>query len=157
MIGAGQGAGANSAYAAYNAQVAANNQLIAQENSRLASAAGNQQATIEGQKTRAAVGGIKAQQAASGIDVNRGSAVDVRSSAAELGELNALTVRSNAARQAYGYDVQAASAGGQAGLDSAMAGNAANAGRINQISSLLAGASSAGSQFATGKRLGLFG
>lgn len=157
MVGAGQAAGANSAYAAYNAQVAENNRLISEQNSKMASAVGNQQATIEGEKTRATVGAIKAQQAASNIDVNKGSAVDVRSSAAELGELNALTVRSNAARAAYGYDVQASGAAGQAGLDRAMAGNAANAGTTTQISSLLAGASSLGSQYATGKRLGLLG
>jgi len=155
FMGAGNSAKAAAGTAAYNAQVAENNRLIALENSRMASASGNQQATIEGMKTRAAVGSMKAQQAASGVNVNTGSAVDVRSSAAELGELNALTVRSNAARQAYGYDVQAANAGGEAELQRASGRNAANAGVTTQISSLLGGAASVGGQFAQGKRLGL--
>lgn len=45
--------------------------------------------------------------AASNIDVSFGSAVDVQADAAYLGELDALTIRTNAAREAWGYKVQA--------------------------------------------------
>ncbi len=64
-------------------------------------------------KTRGQVGAIEASQAASNITVGSGSAVDVRSSAAEMGELDALTIRSNAEKQAYGYQTQAAAFTGE--------------------------------------------
>jgi hypothetical protein len=53
------------------------------------------------------VGRTKAAQAASGIDVNSGSAVSVQASERMLGMLDALTIRSNAARAAYGYQAEA--------------------------------------------------
>lgn len=56
---------------------------------------------------RVLIGSQVASQAASNIDVGFGSAVDVQADAAELGELDALTIRTNAAREAWGYKVQA--------------------------------------------------
>lgn len=56
---------------------------------------------------RASIGSQRVGFAASNIDVNFGSAVDVQADAAMLGELDALTIRTNAAREAWGYKVQA--------------------------------------------------
>lgn len=56
---------------------------------------------------RATIGSQRAGFAASGVDVGFGSAVDVQADAAKLGELDALQIRSNAAREAWGYEVQA--------------------------------------------------
>lgn len=55
---------------------------------------------------RGAIGAQRAGQAASNVDVGFGSAVDVQADAAYLGELDALTIRTNAAREAWGYQVQ---------------------------------------------------
>jgi hypothetical protein len=44
--------------------------------------------------------------AAGNIDVNFGSAVDVQADATLLGERDALTIRTNAAREAWGFQVQ---------------------------------------------------
>lgn len=52
------------------------------------------------------VGQQRAGIAASGVDVNSGSAVDVQADTRHLGELDALTIRTNAAREAWGYQVQ---------------------------------------------------
>lgn len=93
----------------FNAAVAANNAQLATQNATTAGQVGAEETAITQQKTRAEVGAIKAAQAANGIDINSGSAVDVRSSASELGELNAITIRGNAARTAYGYQTQARS------------------------------------------------
>lgn len=60
------------------------------------------------------MGAIKAAEAAGNVDVNSGSAVDVQSSAAALGELNAITIRGNAAKEAYGYETQSTSFENQA-------------------------------------------
>ena len=146
-IGAISQGQAASASANYNAQVAQNNAKIAQQNATWAAQQGETQAATQEAKTRATVGAEKAAQAASGIDVNSGSAVDVRSSAAALGELNALTVRSNAARQAYGYQTQAASDTGQAALDKSQASSASEAGFLNAGTTVLGGLGSAASNY----------
>lgn len=52
------------------------------------------------------IGSQRAAAAASNVDVNFGSPVDVQADAAYLGELDALTIRTNAAREAWGYTVQ---------------------------------------------------
>lgn len=152
-IGAEQSAAAQQQALNYQAQVAANNAKIAQNSAQMATAAGEQQAATSGLKTRANVGAIVASQAAGNVDVNSGSALDVRSSAAELGQLDALTIRSNAAKTAYGYETQAAGDTAQSTLDIASGQNASNAGGINAFSSLLGGASGAGSQYAQWSRL----
>lgn len=108
---------AASASAKFNSQIEANNAEIAKQNAAFASQEGAANTAAEQQKTRATVGAIKAAQAANGVDVNTGSAVDVRSSASALGELNAINIRSNAARQAYGYQTQSTSAQSQSALD----------------------------------------
>jgi len=133
------------ASANYNAAVAANNAQIATQNATVAGQVGAEQTAIEQQRTRAAIGGIKAAQGASGIDINSGSAVDVRSSAEELGQLNAITVRSNAARTAYGYQSQAKSDAAQAELDQQEAGYDKTAGYDKAATTLL-GSAVSGSQ-----------
>lgn len=57
--------------------------------------------------TEQVIGAQRTSFAAQNVDVNKGSAMDVQADAAYLGELDALTVRNNAAKEAYGYRVQA--------------------------------------------------
>ena len=56
---------------------------------------------------RGSVGAQRASFAAQNIDVGYGSALDVQQDAATLGELDALTIRSNAQREAWGFKVAA--------------------------------------------------
>lgn len=56
---------------------------------------------------RRTIGAQRARLAASGVEINDGSALDVQADTARLGELDALTIRNNAAREAWGYRVQA--------------------------------------------------
>jgi hypothetical protein len=56
---------------------------------------------------RSMVGSQRAGFAAGNIDVAYGSAADVQADATMLGELDALTIRTNAAREAWGFKVQA--------------------------------------------------
>jgi hypothetical protein len=53
------------------------------------------------------IGAQRAGIAAGNIDVGYGSAVDVQADAAHLGELDALTIRNNAQREAWGFKVEA--------------------------------------------------
>lgn len=138
---------ANEAASNYQAQVAANNAQLAKQQAQETNAAGEQQTAIQQMKTRATVGAIRAAEGASGVDVNTGSNVDVRSSAAELGQLDALTIRSNAARQAYGYETGATSFQAQSQLDRATASQAGTAGFFGAAGSLLSGASSVAKEY----------
>lgn len=56
---------------------------------------------------RGIIGAQRAGFAGSNIDVGFGSALDVQADAAFLGELDALTIRTNAAREAWGFKVEA--------------------------------------------------
>lgn len=154
VVGAGVGAlgaiqqgKAAKASATYNAEVATNNANIAKQNASFAAQEGTANTEAAQMQSRAKVGAIAANQGASGVDVNSGSSLDVRSSAAELGELNALTVRSNAARQVYGYQTEGENYQAQAGLDTAQAANAMPAADIGAASSLLGGVGSTASTY----------
>ncbi len=59
---------------------------------------------------RGLIGSQRAGFAGQNVDVGVGSAVDVQADAAFLGELDALTIRNNAAREALGYHVEAENA-----------------------------------------------
>jgi hypothetical protein len=101
------------------------------------------------------IGSQRADIAANNVDVNFGSAVDVQADAAFLGEMDALTIRVNAAREAWGYEVQAEDYRRQAEIQRKEGGAAAVAGRAQQSAyrwgaagSVLGGAVSAGGMLA---------
>lgn len=143
QVAAGQAA---SASAKYNSQVAANNAKIATQNASYAGQEGESKAAQSEANTRATSGAILATQGASGVNVNTGSAPDVRQSQAQVGMLEAMTIRSNAARAAYGYQTQAASDTGQSALDKAQAGYDSTAGFVNAGTSILGGATKGSQQ-----------
>lgn len=134
--------------AAYQSQVARNNAAIARQNVAWVAQAGEAKVAAEGMRTRAAVGAIKAAQGAGGIDVNTGSAASVRASRGEIGALDAMTIRSNAAREAYGYETAATSDIAQAGLYSAESSQASAAAPWAALGTFLSGASSVGGKYA---------
>lgn len=105
-IGGLQTANSNAESAHYSAMQSWANAKIAAKNAEIAGQAGAEQAAMESQKGRAVFGSIKTNQAASGIDVNTGSAAATQVSAQEISKLDAMTIRSNAAKEAYGYKVQ---------------------------------------------------
>jgi hypothetical protein len=59
------------------------------------------------QGVRTLIGSQRAGFAGQGVDIGVGSAVDVQADTAYLGELDALTLRTNAAREAWGFRTQA--------------------------------------------------
>lgn len=79
-------------------------------------------------QVRGAIGAQRTGFAGGNIDVGFGSAVDVQADAAYLGELDALTIRTNAARTAWGYQVQASDYTKQAAIDRKAAANQIAAG-----------------------------
>lgn len=134
---------AQAASAGYNAKVALRNANIATQNAQFIGAQGEQNVAAEGQKTRATEGAITANQGASGEQVNTGSSVDVRESAAKVGMLNALNVRSQAARQAYGQQIQATSDTAQSQLLRSQQKSDITGGYLNAGATILGGAGKA--------------
>lgn len=91
----------------YNAKVYENNALLSDAQSEDAVARGEQAVTIQRKQTKGLIGTQRVAAAAAGIDVNDGSAVEVQADTARYGEMDAITIRTNAAREAWGYKVQA--------------------------------------------------
>jgi len=119
----------------YNAQVARNNQTIANQNASIALQQGQQQEENKRIQTGEMLGAIESGEAASGVSPNTGSALNVRASEAETGELDARTIRYNSNLQARNLAYQGAMFGSQAQLDQAQ-------GEWGVASSILGGASS---------------
>lgn len=148
-LGAIQQSRAQAASAGYNAKIASENAKIATQNAGFVGAEGEQNVAAESQKTRAVEGAIIANQGASGVNVNTGSNVDVRESAAKVGMLNALNVRSQAARAAYGYQTQAFSDLAQSKLLRSEQKSDITGGYINAGATILGGTGRA-AMFASG-------
>lgn len=133
----------------YQAQIANNNAFLAKQNAGWATQFGEIGATQSSMKTGAEIGAMKANAGAAGIDVNTGSTALARSAADELGNVNALTIKSNAAREAYGYTTQSTNYSTQAALDKQAARDAVAAGNMAAFGTLLSGASSSFGQYNT--------
>lgn len=133
---------ANAEAAQYQAAVARNNQVVAEQNAKFATDAGRRQEAAMRERTAQMIGQQRAQMAANGIDIGSGSALRLQEDTAAVGELDALTIRNNAARAAYGYGVQASDFGSNSTMLGRQARNAETAGGIGAISSIVGGAGS---------------
>lgn len=140
-IGAATSAVAQGQASSYQSQVAKNNQQIAGQNANYAASQGAQQVNQEAMQVRGQIGQQKAAQASSGLDVNSGSAVDVRASTAQLGQQSIANVRNSGARQVYGYTTQGQNFGEQAAMDQAQADQAPVSAALGATSSLLSSSS----------------
>lgn len=105
---------------------------------------GNVTADWQRVKASQAIGTQRSAQAANGIDVNSGSSAQLQDDTAMLGELDALTIQNNAAREAYGYRVQA-------NQDVANAKQVKKNAKQQAIGSILGGAGSAFGLYAGSK------
>lgn len=147
-VGAYRQGEAQAQQARYQAAVARNNQIIAQQNAQLAKQQGAVKEQMEREKTAQTLGKQRAALAASGVTLDSGSPLRLQEDTARLGETDALTIRNNAARQAYGFQSQASDYGAQAGVDESSAENASTAGMFGVASSLIGGASSVSEKWA---------
>jgi len=105
----------------YQAAVAENNAKAAEEIGARTVAGGVTNATVEGEKSAATVGKMKANQAANNVDVNTGSAVETRADAAAAGVFNEENVLANAQLSNWGYRVSASNFRTQSALDTSQA------------------------------------
>lgn len=135
---------AQSNAANYQAQVARNNAITEKQNADYAIAAGTQKAQTESLKGAAAGGRLKAAQAANGIDVNSGSAVDVQAGQRAASTLDTLNVSNESLLAAYGYRTAATNEEAKAGLEDAAADQAITGAALGATGTLLGDASSLG-------------
>jgi len=149
------GGSAQSSMYQYQAGIAQMNAQIAKQNAVYARQKGELDAFRSGLKTAQQIGQITAGQAASGIDVNRGSAVAVRGSQQRIGDFDQSIIRANASKEAYGYRVQGIMDTAQSTIDQFAARESTTAGYIGAAGSLLGAAGSVGSQWMTAKRVGI--
>lgn len=140
--GASKTGEANAQAATYQAQVAANNKKIADQNAQAAITSGGLQSFTQGTKTAQVVGQQKAAQAANGLDVNSGTNLNVRTATQDMGHLDALTIMNNAMKKAAGFTAQGMNFGAESTLDTMKAGTSKTTGDIGVATSLLGGASS---------------
>lgn len=105
-IGTAVGAAGQLYQGFYQGAVADINSQIAQENADYVQMAGDEAATVASMKNAAELGRIKANQAASNIDVNSGSAKSVQLSHEVGGDVDVATILHNADLQSWGYTTQ---------------------------------------------------
>ena len=136
---------------AIQAAVAQENARVSQEQARLALEAGTVNEQTVRLKTAGMFGAQRTAMAANGIDLGEGTATDILTTTKYMGERDALTVRDNAARAAWGYRVQANNQLNQASAYS-VAGSAINPTMAAAGSLLSTAGSVAGSWYGMSKQ-----
>lgn len=128
------------AQANYQAQVADNNAKVA----RMQAEDALQRGQIEEQQHRRKVQQMLSTQrvgiGASGFDLSDTTSQDILGDTAMFGEYDALTIRNNAAREAWGYRNQASNYTAQAGANRAAGDNAMNNAYLSAGTDLLGSA-----------------
>ena len=146
-VGAVQQAQATAKSNRYNAEVQNMNARLADRQARDAIERGK----LEEQRKRTEVARIKGAQtaamAANGVDVTFGSPLDTLVDTAVAGELDALTIRSNSYREAYGYNVDAANKRAGAQMSRMAANSAETGGWLNAAGTILGGGAKAYGQY----------
>ena len=124
----------------YEATADTMNATLATAQAKDALARGDVSAFTRGAATKQQIGSTTAQMAASGVSLTGTSALAATGTEAFLGALDEATIRNNAARTAWGYDVQASDYTQRAALARASATNTADAETADAYSGLLTGA-----------------
>lgn len=92
---------------------------------------------------RGLIGSQRASFAAQGLELDLGSALDVQTDTAYQGELDALTIRTNAARESWGFQVEAEGARMQSRalktIGTLQAANVREVGRVQAMSERMRG------------------
>lgn len=136
----------------YQAGVARNNATMAEYAAKDAIERGGEAANRSNQQYRQLRGRQVATMAANGIDIGEGSAQSILDDTDMLTSIDATTIRNNAARQAWGYQVEGQNYSSSAGMYKATA-DAENP-MLSAGASLLGGAAQIGM---AGQQMGYWG
>lgn len=141
----------------YQGGIARMNADIAAQNADYALHTGHAEAARYGLGARQRMGKIVAAQAASNIDVGRGSARDVQEGQAYVTRMDIDQIHANAARKAYGYRVEEANQRAKAEAYDTAADNSLLAMGLNMGSTLLSGSTSVASRWLQARQAGIYG
>lgn len=156
-VGSIMGGQAKSSMYQYQAGVSRVNQEIARRNAEYARYTGEFEAQRSGMKSRYELGQARVIQSGRGLDINFGSPAAVQESMTKIGQQEQTTIRSTAARRAYGFEVEGEKARTAASMYGRAAKNEEIAGYIGAASSVLGGASSVSSKWMQAGDLGIYG
>lgn len=141
----------------YQAQVSRINAQIDRQNSEWAQRQGDVEGQQYGLKAGQQFGQIRTAQAASGLDVNSGSAKEVQDSQRTITHMDESQIRENAGKVAYDYTSKATMDENQAGLYDRAASDAKTASYFKAAGSLIGTAGSVSSKWMQGSQAGLWG
>jgi hypothetical protein len=141
--GAKQSADANAAAQNYNAKIQDMNATLAERRARDALDRGQEEEQRKREQAAQILGKQRAAMAANGVDLTFGSPLDTLVSTATLGELDAMTIRKNAANEAYDYRVDAVNNRANATLSRANAKATKTAGNLDALGTILSGGAKA--------------
>ena len=140
----------------YQAGIARANAMLAKQDAIYARSVGEVEAQQSGMRTRAQVGATRAGYGAGNISSASGSAAAVLKSETAIGQANEATIRANAAKRAYGFQVAAAEDVAQAGAFETAASTAKTASYINMASTIIGGAGQVSTQYLQARQQGIY-
>lgn len=104
-VGAYQASSAQKASANAQAQIARNNAQVGQWQAQDALKRGDEAVSNANRKTDQILGTQRAAMASNGLDLSTGSTANILEDSQVFGAIDAATIRNNAARAAWGYEV----------------------------------------------------
>lgn len=148
VVGSIRQARAQSEQMEYQADVARQNQQLAEQQTSAERRQGYENMITQRQETARLIGRQRAAAGASGAVVDVGSNLDLQADTAAQGEIDAINVYNQALDRAYNYDVQAVNYGNQAAAYDASESSAKKAGYINALGTAIGGIATMGSTWA---------
>lgn len=140
----------------YQAAVARNNQVYANRAAREAEEKGQREEYVQRLKTKAMVGRQRTAFASNGVLVDRDTAALATADTAQFGELDALTLRDNASREAARFRAQGANYAAEAGLLDWKAKDAKESSKLAAFTTLLTGSAEVADKWYQYKKEGVF-
>lgn len=134
----------------YQAKVAEMNATLADRRAKDAIERGANEEQRKRQQVAQLSGQQRAAMAANGVDLNFGSPLNTLVDTAVLGELDALTIRTNANRQAYDFKVDAVNKRASAEMSRLSADSAETGGWLNAAGTILGGGTKAYGSYKSG-------
>lgn len=138
-IGQMQQMKAQAAMADYQAAVDRNNKIIAERFAKDARARGSEAEARKRLEVKALLGKQRAVMASRNLALDSGSPLDILADTAQLGELDALTTRTNYERDAIGFEAQGMNYAAQAELRSMEADSLRQAAPLMMFGTILGG------------------
>jgi len=135
----------------FNAKVGEMNATLAERRAKDALERGKIEEQQKRQEVQGVLGRQRAAMAANGVDLAFGSPLDTLVDTATMGELDALTIRTNTAREAYDFRVDAANKRAGASMDRAAGSNAMKGSYLAAGGTVLTGAASGYKSYKSGQ------